>query len=68
MKFKAKDPRFHMDNITIWGGPEELLPSQWGTIRYGDWCRKEAARIRSNGGRAHVKELLDSVAIIKPRN
>jgi len=62
------------DQLTFWGKDEEPLNSEYGTLLYKEWCRREADRIarahpcfvRRNGspqcaiflGRPRAEELL----------
>ena len=38
--------------LTLFTDPDEPLVSQYGTLRYEDWCQREIKRIRKSGGDA----------------
>lgn len=52
-------------NITEWDRIDSSIDSQWGKLKYGDWCEKEAARMRAKGGTAIVVRIGDKCAIAR---
>lgn len=51
--------------ITVLDCPTRQIQSQWGTLPYEAWCRKEAERITRTGAEAQVvwKGKLCAVAV-----
>ncbi len=51
--------------LTECAAPDELLPTQWGTLDYRSWCEREAARqvmlgaqcdiVINGGGRIYLR-------------
>ena len=59
----VEPPQAPANTLTIWGDPESPLKSQYGEIRYEDWCKHEVTRIRKAGGDAVVGRWQGFVAV-----
>ena len=45
--------------IVTWTHKDESIPSQWGIIRWEEWCGLECQRINRQKGRAVVEVVTD---------
>lgn len=54
-----------LNRITIWDHPGSRMFTQWGSLRYEDWCAREVERIKAMGQWAKVIERNGNVAVAR---
>lgn len=52
------------EGLTVWSPCSEKLESEYGTITYEKWCRKEADRGNRNGKNLCVWKLLQGKRLV----
>jgi|APIni6443716594_1056825.scaffolds.fasta_scaffold338698_2 hypothetical protein len=53
-------------SLTLLEEPKGMLDSQYGRITYEEWCKRETARIRANGGQAVLARRDGKVCVARP--
>lgn len=67
MNIKQLDKRTLSKAVTVWDEPGTKFESQYGTVKYIDWCHLESRRMNNNGGNTLVcREPKGLVAICRP--